>query len=51
MTATELRLWNELAMFLGEGEMAILLHFGLVMLPFGYHLYLGGNRIPDWTVL
>ena len=37
-------------LFLGEGDMAIVLRFGLVMLSFGYHLYFEGNRIPECTV-
>ena len=45
-----LRLWKELTMFLGEGEMAILFFLGLKMLSFGYHLYFEGSRIPECTV-
>ena len=45
------RLWNyPTRVFLGEGDMAILLRFGLMMLSLGYHLYFEGNRIPEFTV-
>lgn len=45
-----LRLWKELTIFFGEGEMAILFFLGLKMLSFGYHLYFEGSRIPECTV-